>query len=185
MTSPRPPQRPPSLVRPWWRLRRRRRSDIGRWPYTIGICATLAILVGFTALHERGALDPLDWPVVALVSMAVAPWIIDLLIIEIPPPIFASVVLIPVAVLHDPTQFDPLPLLLGVLALDMGLWLGPRRSIPVIAAATAITVWPLVTQGTYASGWLSRPLTAIAIGWTVGLTLHARLQGRREPQRAC
>lgn len=178
-TRSRASERPPSLVRPWWRLRRRTRADVGRWPYTIGICAALATLVGINALHDREALNPPDWPTVAIVTVAVLPWIIDLVIIEVPPPVFAPAVLIPVATLQDPSQFDALPLLLGVLALDMGLWLGPLRSTPVIAAATAVAVWPLASDTTYAPGWLVRPLTAIAISWVIGLSLHVRLQRQR------
>jgi hypothetical protein len=169
-----------------WRLRRRTAADLGRWPFRVGICAALAVWAGLVTLLQRDALAPPRWLVVGLVVLAVLPWLVDLLLAEVPPLLFAPVVLVPVVLLYEPTRgFDAPWLLLAVLALDMGLWLGTARSVPVVLAAVAVVVWPVV-RGADVAVVPARPLTAIAGAWVVGLALHSqvrraeRLRGERD-----
>ena len=85
-----------------WPPRRRRLSDLGRWPFTVGICSLLAAAAGVGTVLERGALSGPDWLVLVLVTVAVSPWLVDLLVVAVPAWVFAPVVIVPVAVLHDP-----------------------------------------------------------------------------------
>jgi signal transduction histidine kinase len=164
------------VVRDWgWRLHRRARSDLGRWPFRAGICATLATIAGVAALLRRDAFAPPEWGVIALVALAVLPWIVDLLVVEVPPRIFAPVVIVPVAILYDPGQFDPLQLLLAVLALDMGLWLGPARSAPVVMVSVAIVLGHAAAASVDGARAFTRPLGAIAGAWLIGLALHSQV----------
>jgi hypothetical protein len=164
------------VVRDWgWRLRRRDRSDLGRWPFRAGICATLATAAGVAALLQRDAFDPPQWRVIGLVALAVLPWIIDLLLVEVPPWVFAPAVIVPVAILHDATQFDPLQLLLAVLALDMGLWLGPARSAPVVLVSAAVVLGQSAAASVDGLRSFTRPLGGIAVAWLVGLALHSQV----------
>jgi hypothetical protein len=167
---------PDRVIRGWgWPPPRRRLADLGRWPYRVGICAALAVAVGVFALMERGALAPPQWTIIVFVSVAVLPWLVDVLLVEVPPWIFAPVVLIPVAILHDPTTFDPLPLLIAVLALDMGLWLGLRRSTPVLAVCAGILALQLAAApSTNPAAWFR--LAPIGLAWLVGLAFHTQLQ---------
>ena len=164
------------MRRSWgWRVQRRRRADLGRWPFRVGICTVLALVVGVSALVERDAFSPVDRGMIALVALAVLPWLVDLLVLEVPPAVFAPVVIVPVAALHDATTFDPVPLILAVLVLDIGLWLGVRRSMPVVLASAAVVVWPVPAE-TDDPGWLARPLTAVVLAWLVGVVLHSQLR---------
>jgi hypothetical protein len=164
------------VVRDWgWRLRRRDRSDLGRWPFRAGICAILASAAGVAALLRRDAFDPLQWGVIGLVALAVLPWIVDLLLVEVPPRIFVPAVIVPVAILYDPAQFDPLQLVLAVLALDMGLWLGPARSAPVVAVSAAIVLGHAAAESVAGSRAFTRPLGSIAGAWLIGLALHSQV----------
>lgn len=165
------------VVRGWgWPPRRRKLGDLGRWPYRVGICAALATTVGIISLLQRDALDPPQWAVIALIALAVLPWIVDLLLVEVPPWLFAPAVLVPVAILYDPTQFDPLPFLLAVLVLDMALWLGFRGSAPVLLISALVVLWQLRDAPVGDPGWLARPLVSIGAGWLVGLALHSQVQ---------
>ena len=159
-----------------WGFRRRRLADLGRFPFRAGICATLAVLTGLGSLQVRGALGPPDWLVIGLVALAVLPWLVDLLVAIPPPWAFAPTVLVPVAILHDPGLLDPLPLLLAILALDMGLQVGAARSAPIVVASAALVIW----QGAGAVGGPARSLPAvlgsIGGGWLVGLALHSQVR---------
>lgn len=165
------------VARGWWGwpVRRRRLSDLGRWPYRVGICAVLATMVGILSLLDRDALSPPEWAVIALTTLAVVPWIVDLLLVEVPPWLFAPVVLAPVAILYDPTRFDPLPFLLAVLVLDMALWLGFRGSSPVLLIGLLVVLWKLRDDPVDAD-MLAELLVAMAAAWLVGLTLHSQVQ---------
>lgn len=173
----------PTARRTPWRFRRRRLADLGTWPFRVGICALLAVLTGIAALQQRGALDPPQWVAVALVALAVLPWLLDLLVAVPPPWVFAPAVIVPVAVLHDPTRPDALPFLLAILALDMGLQLGPARSAPIVLVAAGVPAWQ---SGTVAAGAGHGPvdlLVVIAAGWLVGLALHSQVQRVARLQR--
>lgn len=156
-------------------MRRRDRSDLGRWPFRAGICATLATGAGVAALVRREVFAPPEWGVIALVALAVLPWIVDLLVVEVPPRIFAPVVIVPVAILYDPGQFDPLQLLLAVLALDMGLWLGPARSAPVVVASAVTVLGHATAASVDGPQAFTRPLAGIAGAWLIGLALHSQV----------
>jgi hypothetical protein len=159
-----------------WGFRRRRLADLGRFPFRSGICATLAVLTGAGSLQVRGALGPPDWLVIVLVAIAVLPWLVDLLVAIPPPWAFAPTVLVPVAILHDPALLDPLPFLLAILALDMGLQVGAARSAPIVAASVGLVAWQAV--GTPGGPGRSLPgvLGSIAGGWLVGLALHSQVR---------
>ena len=159
-----------------WGFRRRRLADLGRFPFRAGICATLAVLTGLTSLQVRGALDPPNWLVIGLVALAVLPWLIDLLVAIPPPWVFAPAVLVPVAILHDPALLDPLPLLLAILALDMGLQVGLVRSAPIVVASAGLVAWQAI--GTPGGPGRSLPgvLGSIGGGWLVGLALHSQVR---------
>lgn len=169
-----------------WRFRRRRLSDLGTWPLRVGVCAAVAVLIGVMALQERGAFNPpVPWGLIVLVGVAVLPWLIDLLVAIVPPWVFAPVVVVPVALLHQPRMRDPLVFLLAVLALDMGLQLGAVRSAPFVLAGPGIITWQEVTV----TGGVTRlvALLAVAVGaaWLVGLAMHSqvrRIAGLRRAQ---
>lgn len=164
------------VVRGWgWPPRRRRLRDLGRWPYRVGICTTLATWVGVFSLLDRGALSPPQWAVIALVSLAVLPWLIDLLVVEVPPWVFAPAVLVPVAILYEPDRFDPLPFLLAVLVLDMALWLGLRWSASVLLVSVGIVAWNVSGVSADVEAF-AEPLVATGVAWLVGLALHSQVQ---------
>jgi hypothetical protein len=166
----------PPIARKWFgRPQRRTSSDVGRWPFRVGICATFATAVAASALLTRADHTGLGWTVVALTAVAALPWIVDLLVVEVPPWIFAPAVIVPVAVLHDPSRFDPFPLILAILALDMALWLGMAKSVPVVLVSAAVIVWPM-PETTNDPGWLGRPLGVMIVIWLVGLVLHSQTQ---------
>jgi hypothetical protein len=154
--------------------RRRGLRDLGRWPFRVGICATLAVLTGLAAIAQREALAPPRWGVVVLVVVAVLPWLVDLLVAVPPPWAFAGAVVLPVALLHDPVGFDPLPLLLAILALDLGLQAGPRRSFVVLVPGLVVALGPaMATVGLTRA--LVAVLAAVGGGWLVGLALHSQV----------
>ena len=159
-----------------WGFRRRRLADLGRFPFRSGICASLATLTGLGSLQVRGALAPPDWLVIALVAVAVLPWLIDLLVAIPPPWVFAPTVLIPVAILYDPALLDPLPFLLAILALDMGLQVGLARSAPIVLAGAAVLIWQAAGAPEGPGRSLGGMLGSIAGGWLVGLALHSQVQ---------
>lgn len=159
---------------PWWGGRRRGLRGLGRWPFRVGICAALAVLIGVAALAQRAALTPPRWGVIALVAIAVLPWLIDLVIAVPPPWAFAGAVVLPVAVLHDPGTTDPLPLLLALLALDLGLQVGLRHSALVLLPGVAVVVGPALAAVGPARGLVALT-AAIGGGWLVGLALHSQV----------
>jgi hypothetical protein len=154
--------------------RRRRLRDLGRWPFRVGICAALAVLIGVAALGHRAALAPPRWGVIALVAVAVLPWLIDLVVAVPPPWAFAGAVVLPVAILHDPGTTDPLPLLLALLALDVGLQAGPRRSAVVLLPGVAVVVGPALAAAGPTRGLVAL-MAAVGGGWLVGLALHSQV----------
>ncbi len=166
---------PARSARPWG-FRRRRLADLGKFPFRSGICATLAVLTGLGSLQVRGALAPPDWLVIGLVALAVLPWLIDLAVAIPPPWVFAPTVIVPVAILHDPALIDPLPLLLAILALDMGLQVGLARSAPIVLAGAAIVTWQAVGAADGPGRSLPGMLGSIGGGWLVGLALHSQVQ---------
>lgn len=164
-------------LRGWaWLPERRTLADLGRWPFRIGICAALATSVGILSLLHREALDPPRWTVIGLVALAVLPWIVDLLVIEVPPWLFNPAVVVPVAVLHDPTQFDPLPFLLAILVLDMALWLGFRGGTLALLISAAVLLRQLRAPPVGDPGWLARPLASMGATWLVGLALNSQVR---------
>lgn len=174
------------VVRGWgWPPHRRRLRDLGRWPYRVGICAALATWVGVLSLVERDALSPPEWAVIALVSLAVLPWLVDLLVIEVPSWLFAPAVLVPVGLLYEPERFDPLPFLLAVLVLDMALWLGLRWSAVVLLASVVVVAWNVSGVSADVDA-VAEPLVAMGVAWLVGLALHsqvrrvARIRGQQQ-----
>jgi hypothetical protein len=166
---------PASSTMPWG-FRRRRLADLGRFPFRSGICATLAVLTGLGSLQVRDALAPPDWLVIGLVALAVLPWLVDLLVAIPPPWAFAPTVLVPVAILHDPALLDPLPFLLAILALDMGLQVGAARSAPIVVASVALVTWQAAGAAGGAGRSLPGVLGSIAGGWLVGLALHSQVR---------
>lgn len=171
------------LARSWrGQLQRRRREDLGRWPFTVGICTALSLTIAITTLMQRADHDEVGWTVVALLTIAVLPWIIDLLVLQVPPWLFAPAVIVPVAVIHDPTRFDPSPFLLAVLALDMGLWLGAAASAPIVLVGAVVILLP-VPEASADDGWLMRPLVAMVLAWLVGLVLRSQAQRANEVRR--
>ena len=175
---------PPAARRTLWGFRRRRLADLGTWPFRVGICAVLAVLSGLAALQQRGALDPPQWTVIALVGLAVLPWLVDLLIAVPPPWIFAPAVILPVTILHDPTGLDPLGFLVAILALDMGLQLGPARSAPIPLAGAGIVAWQVASVATGPTRSLVGLVGGIAAGWLIGLALHSQVQRVARLRRA-
>lgn len=156
----------------WW-ARRRGLRDLGRWPFRVGICAGAAVLVGLVALAQRDALTPPRWGVVVLVAIAVLPWLVDLLLASPPPWAFAAAVAVPVALLQEPGEPDALPLLLAILALDLGLQAGPLRSLLALLPAVAAVTGPeLIAVGP--TRWLAAIVVAVAGAWLVGLVLHTQ-----------
>lgn len=170
-----------------WGFRRRRLADLGTWPFRVGICATLAVITGVASLEIREALSPPDWLVIGLVVLAVTPWLVDLMVAIPPPWVFAPAVIVPVAILHDPTRFDPLPFLLAILALDMGLQAGLLRSAPFVLAGASIVVWQVASVPDGPARSLSGLVGAITAGWLIGLALHSqvrRVARARQQQQA-
>lgn len=154
--------------------RRRGLRDLGRWPFRVGICASLAVLTALVALIQRDALVAPRWGMIVLLGIAVLPWLVDLLVAVPPPWAFAAAVVLPVAILYEPTGLDPLLLLLAILALDIGLQVGPRRSLVVLLPGLAVVVVPALTAVGLTRG-VAVLLAAVAGGWLVGLVLHTQV----------
>jgi hypothetical protein len=161
------------LARTWFGRPQRRTSDAGRWPFRVGICAICAVTLASVSIVMRAEHTTVGWTVIALTAVAVLPWVVDLLVVEVPPWLFAPAVIVPVAVLHDPSRFDPLPLILAILALDMALWLGVVKSAPIVLAGAVAIAWP-IPAATDDPGWLGRPLAALVVMWLVGVVLHSQ-----------
>jgi signal transduction histidine kinase len=142
--------------------------------FRIGICAASTLTIGVASLVQRDALSPPQWWIILLVAIAALPWTVDLFFGDVPPWIFAPAVLVPVALLHAPTRFDPLPVRVGLHARDRGLGLGPGRSSLIVALSAGVVLWHAL--GTTAPQWGLGRLLAIGAGWLAGLTFWSQIR---------